>query len=63
MNEIYKILAVLSALAVIILFPDGLKATLEISPLCPNNCAIHYPEWTLYSLPVVSAETVTNLVP
>jgi len=54
---------VLSALAVIILFPDGLNATLDISPLWPNNYATHYPECTLYTLPVASAETVTNLVP
>lgn len=45
------------------LFPEGLKATLEISPLCPMSWPMPDPELTRYILPVLLAETVTNLVP
>jgi hypothetical protein len=51
----YNIRAVLSALPVMILLPEGLNDTFEISPLwpfahikrIPSNEAICSPEWTL----------------
>jgi hypothetical protein len=52
-----------SALPVIIIFPDGLNDTFDISPVCPSNSDIHVAVLTLYTLPVPSADAVANLVP